>query len=150
MSFFKSVMIVLLKIYAAGKTYGKICLKAITDKLFFQNVVCDQGRERKLGVISNRKGKFKPLILQGDPRPQFPPLVWYPNFSMRKILESAWSAYLMILKRVGDSIFFQSNKFTACKVKDEKQVANSLMAFSPLKIIHPLQGKKHLRTFRFK
>ena len=69
---------------------------------------------------------------------------------MRKILESAWSAYLMILKRVGDNIFFQSNKFTACKVKDEKQVANSLMAFSPLKIIHPLQGKKHLRTFRFK
>ena len=32
---------------------------------------------------------------------------------------------VMILKRVSESIFFQSNKFTACKVKDEKEVANS-------------------------
>ena len=29
MSFFKLVMIVLLKIYIAGKLFGKICLKAI-------------------------------------------------------------------------------------------------------------------------
>ena len=32
---------------------------------------------------------------------------------------------VMVLKRVSESIFFQSNKFTACKVKDEKEVANS-------------------------
>ena len=55
----------------------------------------------------------------------------------------------MILKRVSESMFFQSKKFTACKVKDEKEVTNSLMAFNLLKIIHLLQGKKHLRTFRF-
>ena len=30
---------------------------------------------------------------------------------------------VMILKGVGDSIFFQSNEFTACKIKDEKEVA---------------------------
>ena len=31
----------------------------------------------------------------------------------------------MILKKVSESIFFQGNKFTSCKVKDEKEVANS-------------------------
>ena len=32
---------------------------------------------------------------------------------------------VMILKRVSESIFFQSKKFKACKIKDEKEVANS-------------------------
>ena len=31
----------------------------------------------------------------------------------------------MILKRVVDSIFFQSNKFTACKIKDGEEVVSS-------------------------
>ena len=48
-SFFKLVMIVLLKIYAAVKIFGKICLKVIRDTFFFQYVVCDQGREGGLG-----------------------------------------------------------------------------------------------------
>ena len=37
---------------------------------------------------------------------------------------------VVILKRVSESIFFQSNTFTACKVKDESEVANSLIAFN--------------------
>ena len=41
-------------------------------------------------------------------------------------------------------IFFQSNKFTACEVKDGKEVAKSLMVFNFRKIIHPFQGKKYL------
>ena len=53
---------------------------------------------------------------------------------------------VMVLKRVSESIFFQSNKFAACKVKDENEKANSLMTFNLLKVIHPLQGKKHLMT----
>ena len=32
---------------------------------------------------------------------------------------------VMALKRVSESIFSQSNKFTACKAKDEKDVVNS-------------------------
>ena len=66
MNLSKLVMIVLLKIYAAGKFFGKICLKAIRDT-FFQYVVCDQEREERLGVISIRRGKFKLLVLHGDP-----------------------------------------------------------------------------------
>ena len=37
MSFFKLIMIVLLKTYTASKTFGKICLKAIRDT-FFSNM----------------------------------------------------------------------------------------------------------------
>ena len=74
MSFFKLVMIVLLKIYAAGKIIGKISLKAIRNTFFFQYVVCDQRREKELGVIFNRRVEFKLLVLQGDPLALFPSL----------------------------------------------------------------------------
>ena len=53
---------------------------------------------------------------------------------------------VMILKRVSKGIFGQIDKFTACKFKDKKEVANSLMAFNLLKIIHSFQGKEYLRT----
>ena len=49
---------------------------------------------------------------------------------------------VMILKRVSQSIFFQSNKFTGRKVNDEEEVANYLIVFNLLKIIYPFQGKK--------
>ena len=32
---------------------------------------------------------------------------------------------VMVLKGVSESIFFQSNKFTAFRVKDEKELVNS-------------------------
>ena len=45
--------------------------------------------------VSNRKGNFKLLDLQGDPPPpQFPCLVGYPDLPMKKTLnEGGWSAY---------------------------------------------------------
>ena len=69
MTFLKLVMIVLLKKYVAVKIFVKICLKAIRDTFSSNMFVCDQGREGGLGVISNRWGKFKLLVLQGDPLP---------------------------------------------------------------------------------
>ena len=41
----------------------------------------------------------------------------------------------MILKIVSGSIFFQNNKFLACKKKDEKELENSSMKFNLLRII---------------
>ena len=95
-----------------------------------------------VGMIFSKRGKFKLLVYQGDPLPQFSSLVRHPNLPIRKILKGAWSAYCIILERVSESIFFQSNKLRACKVKDEKEVANSLITFNLLKIIHPFQGKE--------
>ena len=53
---------------------------------------------------------------------------------------------VMTLKRVKESIFIQSDKFTAYKIKDGKEAENSLMVLSLLKIIHSFQDKKHLMT----
>ena len=53
----------------------------------------------------------------------------------------------MTLKRMRESISFESNWFIACKIKDETKVAKSLIVFNLLKIIHPFQAKKHLRTY---
>ena len=84
-------------------------------------------------MISWRCNTIPPLVVILSPHKENPD-------------EGAWSFCSMILKRVSETIFFQSNKSTACKVKDEKEVANSLMAFNLLKIIHPFQGKKHIST----
>ena len=71
MSFFKLVMIMLLEIYVARKIFDKIYLKG-KKYLFFQYVVCDQRREGGLGVIFNRQGEFKLLVLQGGTLLLFP------------------------------------------------------------------------------
>ena len=64
--------------------------------------------------LSNRRGKFKLLDLQGDPLPpQFPCLVGHPNLPMRKTLR--------VVGLLAAMVFFQSKKFTACKMKDEKR-----------------------------
>ena len=62
MSSFKLVMVVLLKIYAAGKIFCKISLKVIRDA-FFSNMwsAIRRGIEQPnflVGMISNRRGKF--------------------------------------------------------------------------------------------
>ena len=68
---FKLAIIVLPKIYAAGKIFG-IGLKAIRD--LFSNMwsVISGGTRAPnflVRVIFNRRGKFKLLVLQGDPLP---------------------------------------------------------------------------------
>ena len=89
-------------------------------------------------VISNRKAKLKLVSLLRDPL-NFPSLVGH----LRRVLDLLT---IMILKKVSESIFFQINIFTACKFKDKKEVTNFLMVFNLLKIIHPFQGKKDLKT----
>ena len=45
-------------------------------------------------------------------------------------------------------IFFQGKKFTACKIKDEKEetIFHFLMVFNLLKFTHAFESRKHLRT----
>ena len=91
-----------------------------------------------------QKGKVQAFWLAGR-LPKFLPLVEHPDLPIRKTLKRVLDPLtVMILKRVSKSIFFQISKFTACTFT--KEMANSLMAFNLLKIIHPFQGKKHLRT----
>ena len=91
--------------------------------------------------LSNIRGKFKLLDLQGDPPPpQFPRLVGYPDLPLRKTLR--------VVDLLTVMIFFQSQKFTACKIKYKKEETTFyfLMAFNLLKIIHLFESKKYLRT----
>ena len=71
----------------------------------------------------------------------------HPDLPIKKTLRRVLDLLtVMIFKRVSESIIFQINIFRACKFKDEGQVANSSTAFNLLKIIHPFEGKKHLKT----
>ena len=90
--------------------------------------------------LSNGREKYKLLGLQADPPPQFSRLVGHPDLSMRKTLRVVG---LLTVK-----IFFQSKHLTESKVKDEKEeiIFYFLMVFDLLKIIHPFESKKHLRT----
>ena len=97
-----------------------------------------------MGVISNRMG-IQIFGLAARPLQFSPFLSEHPNLPIRKTLRRMLGLLtIIILKRVSESIFFQSNKFAADKGKDVKEVANSLMTFNLLKVIHPFQGKKHL------
>ena len=103
------------------------------------------GPDFLVGAISNRKGKFIVLGLQGNPH-QLSPLAGHPDLPIMKTLMRVVALLpVMTFKRVR-SIFFQSKKLTVCKVKDEKEVTNFLIVLNLLKIIHPFEGKKHLRT----
>ena len=119
--------------HVAGKMFVKTYLKAIRDiYLFFSQYVI---------FLSNRREKVKLPDWQGDPPPpQFPRFVGYHDLPRRKTLRVGGLFTVMI--------FFQRKKFTACKIKDEKEekIFYFLMVFNLLKIIHPFESKKHLRT----
>ena len=93
-----------------------------------------------------QKRKVQTFWLTG--RAPHPNSVGHPDLPIMKTLRRVVGLFtVMILKIVSESIFFQNKKFTACKIKDGKDVANSLMVFNLLKIIHPSQVKKHVRTW---
>ena len=86
--------------------------------------------EREVGLLG----------LQGDPPPQFPRVVGHLDLNIRETMRVVGLLTVMS--------FFQSKKFTACKMKDDKEetIFYFLIEFSLLKIIHPFERKKHLST----
>ena len=113
---------------------------------------CDQERDEGTQFVGKRvypteEKSSNFLAYRESPAPQFSPSVGHPDLPIMKTLRRVVVLFtVMILKRVSESIFFQNKKFTECKIKDGKDVANSLMVFNLLKIIHPSQVKKHVRT----
>ena len=80
-------------------------------------MICDEGTgglNFLVGVIFNRRGKFKLFGLQGDSPPQFFFLVEHAGLPIRKTLRRVLDLLtVMISKRVSESISFQINEFTA-------------------------------------
>ena len=130
--------------HAAGKIFVKTYLKAIRDT-FFANMsifpICVISIQQKGKVSTFRlAGRSPSSVPSLSSPPQFPCFVGYPDLPMRKTLRVVGLLIVMI--------FFQSNRFTACKIKDgkEKIIFYFLMVFNLLKIMHLFENKKHLRT----
>ena len=105
MRFFKLVMIVLLKIYATDKFFGKICLKTIRDIFFSDMWSAISGGTGWLKVLVGgdvqQKGKVQTFGLAGKPPSQFPPLVGHFDLPIKKTLKRVLGLFtVMILKRV--------------------------------------------------
>ena len=136
-------MIMKLKLCTTSKIFGKIYLKTIRD-IFFRYLVCNQGKD---GV--RYEGKRDDSIYwwgASEPSP-VPPVVANPDPPWKYPEECPWSDYCNNFeKSERGSSFLQSNKFTACEVRNWKEVAKSLMVFILHKVIHPFQSKKYLRT----
>ena len=119
---------------------------------FIQFTFCDHRRDREVEhfVASDiqQKGEAQifglaersfPLSILSFSGASWPPHKENPD-------EGDWSAYCNDFEKSDWEYFFQSYKFTARKFEDEKEVANSLMTFNLLNIIHLFQDKKHLRS----
>ena len=141
--------------HATGKIFDKISLKLLGISFFG---ICDpwseEGSQYSIfwygvwGEMSNRKTKFKLLVIRGDPRPPIPSLSWS-SWSPRKENpeKGSWSTFCNNFQKSEWEYFL--SKFTARKVKDENEVANSLMVmvFNLVKNIFPFQCKKHFRAY---
>ena len=113
----------------AGKILGKICLRIRDTFCPIWSVIRggtrwdlkeSGGINFLVGVTSNRSGRFKRLGTKGEPKVS--PFVGNPDPPIRNTLRSVLGLLIiMILKWVRESIFFQSNKFRACRVKGRKR-----------------------------
>lgn len=114
------------------KSFGKFWQKVIRDILC--PICCLRSSERRaekwrkgtrlnclVGLTSDRRKRFR------GARPHLSlSHVINPDSPISNTLRSVLGLLiLMALKRIRESIFFQNNKVTACKVKNRKEVANS-------------------------
>ena len=124
--------------HVTGKKFGKTCRKAVRDTVF---PICGLWSE-KIREAQNF------LAYKESPPAYFPSILGHSDLPIKRNLRKVLGLLtIMILKRRSESIFFQSNKSTTCKIKDRKEITNSLMMFELLKIIHPFQCKKYLRSY---
>ena len=134
-------MIVYWKYMKHAIFFYKICLKAIRDILYFY---CDQERDRGIQffgeIISNRKRKLNFWACKETPK--LPSLVGHPNLHIRRMVglltEWFWKEWVRVFS-------FKATNLQHVRLR-MKKVATSLIAFNLLRIIHPFQSKKHLRT----
>ena len=107
--------------HVVGKKFGKICLKAIRDTFF---PICGlwsgtRGLIFLVGVYPTEGGSSNFLACSGSPPPQSCSLVGHPDLPIRKILRRVLGLLtVMNLESVRENTFFQSNKFTTCKIED--------------------------------
>ena len=107
-SFFKLVLVMLLKTYHAHKMFGKICLKVIRTTFFSNMWSVIWGRKWDWGWYP-AVGKVQTFSLSWGGSP-IPFLVWHPDHSIRKILKSDWSAYCNDFEKSEWEYFFSKQQ----------------------------------------
>ena len=76
-----------------------------------------------------------------------PPLVTNPDLSKNCTMGSVLGLItVIILVKLREIVFFQTNKFTAYKVRRRKEVAKYLMVLNLYMFIHPFKSKTYLRS----
>ena len=135
-TFCKQLVIFSLKMHSSGKIFGKISLRAVRDTIRWSDI--------------KQKGKVQTFWLVEripPPKKKNPSLSrtsWSPH--KEKFEEGVWSAYCNDFEKSEWECFLSDQQIYICKGKDKKEVANSLVALNLQTVIHPFQGKKHLRT----
>ena len=130
-------MIFSLKMHSSGKIFGKISLRAVRDTIRWSDI--------------KQKGKVQTfwLVERIPPTKKKNPSLSRTSWSPHKenFEEGVWSAYCNDFEKSEWECFLSNQQIYICKGKGKKKVANSLVALNLQRIIHPFQGKKHLRTW---
>ena len=116
---------------ATGTILWRICLKAIRG-IFFQYVVCDRRRDvlmfwwgRKWYSTERESSNFWTCRKSYYPPIEVSFIVGYPDLPIRKALRRVFGLLtVIILKRVSESIFFQSTIITTLKMEKWLKMEN--------------------------
>ena len=136
-----------LKMCTTGVILCLICLKTVRDT-FLQFLLWNEGTDK----VSHEERGNNSVLVRSDIQQKgevqnfghelvelspAPPLVANPDHPVKNALESFLGLITeIILNKVREIFFFQSNRFTACKVRDGKEDAKSLLVFNLRKILH--------------
>ena len=108
--------------HAASKVFAKVCLQVIRDTFFANMWSVTRGGVSGLSFLVQQNGKVPSFGPEWRP-PKCTPLMGHLDLHIKKTLRSVFGLLtVMILKKVSQILLFQQNKFTAYKVKDEKEV----------------------------
>ena len=127
MRFFKLAVIVLLKICATEKIFGKICLKVIRDTFFSNMWSAISGVTGRLKVLVEgdiqQKGKLQTYGLAGrPPHTQFPPVVGHPDLPIRKTLRRVLVCLLQWSWKERERVFtFKATNLQHVRLKMKKR-----------------------------
>ena len=122
-----------------GKIFGQTCLKFSRDFFFNMRSVIRWGTGRinfMAKSICSRRRVQTFCLSGGSPTPILSISGATRSLHKKNPVQGSWSTYSDDFEKMSETVFFQSNKVTACKIKEYEEVVNFLKVFHLLKIIH--------------
>ena len=122
-----------------GKIFGQTCLKFSRDFFFNMRSVIRWGTGRinfMAKSICSRRRVQTFCLSGGSPTSILSISGATRSLHKKNPVQGSWSTYSDDFEKMSETVFFQSNKVTACKIKEYEEVVNFLKVFHLLKIIH--------------